>query len=266
MNPKLFHIYGPLYINSYGLFIVLGLILVLIISRKHPTRKELLSDDQFISLIMYCIFGGILGGRLLYLMTSWHDIEYPLQTLEFWNGGGSVLGVIIGILCVLPIYARNINVPILAILDFAALYAPLLQSISRIGCFFAGCCFGKEATNVLSVMYTHPDSIAPRFISLHPAQLYSSLVLLFIFLMLYSIKSYLTKPGQVISLYLLLASSERFFVDFLRGDQQFFLNTISPGFSINVLSINQWIALVLFSLAGIAFFHLSFFKRAHESF
>ena len=88
------------------------------------------------------------------------------------------------------------------------------------------------------------DSLAPLFVSLHPTQLYSSLLLFLIFLFLYYQKTVLEKsPGSSLSLYLLLISSERFIVDFWRGDRAIVL--------LDVISVYQCVAGALFVCAAI---------------
>jgi phosphatidylglycerol:prolipoprotein diacylglycerol transferase len=264
MNPRLLHLYGPFYINSYGVFIALGILIVILLAKRDTRYKALLTNEQLVSLTMYSILGGVFGGRLLYFLTNWNSLYSPVQILEFWQGGGSVLGSIIGIIAVVIWYAKKNTLPFFKLLDFFALYAPLLHSISRIGCFFAGCCFGKPSNTFFSVIYSHPDSIAPLCVPLHPAQLYSALILLFIFLLLYYAQDYYVKPGQTISFYLMLACTERFFIDFIRGDQEFIPHLAIPVVG-NIFSINQWIALILLIVAIGTFFHVTFSTQPYES-
>lgn len=264
MNPRLLHLYGPFYINSYGVFIALGILIVILLAKRDTKYKNLLTNDQLISLTMYSILGGVLGGRLLYFLTNWNSLDNLLQVLEFWQGGGSVLGSIIGIIGVVTWYAKKNKLHLFELLDFVALYAPLLHSISRIGCFFAGCCFGKETSSIFSVVYKNPDSIAPLFTKLHPTQLYSAIMLFFIFLLLYYAQDYYVKPGQTISFYLMLACTERFFIDFMRGDQQF-IHSLSIPLVGNIFSVNQWIALIILIVATGTFFHATFSTQTYES-
>jgi phosphatidylglycerol---prolipoprotein diacylglyceryl transferase len=254
MIPKILHLYGPLYINSYGFFIALSILLFLWVGKRDAQRKHLISDDQFLSLIILGIASGVFGGRVLYLISNWYYIDHAYEMIAIWNGGFSILGSIICILLVLSFYLYQQKLNVIAILDFAAIYAPMMQSISRVGCFFAGCCYGKPTVSLFGVIYTHPLSVAPQNIALHPAQLYSSFILFSIFLFLYhSAHTALLKPGQLTFLYLILASMERFALDFIRGDKEQLANSF--------FSLNQWIALLIFLPAMSCFFIRSYYTK-----
>ncbi|MGE0206525.1 MAG: prolipoprotein diacylglyceryl transferase [Candidatus Babeliales bacterium] len=261
MIPKILPIYGQFSINSYGLCIALGIVLVAWLFGKNKQAQQHITPDQFSTLIMCSIVAGLAGARALFVLTNWQQYTSLWQMLAVWQGGGSVLGCIIGILCMMPFFVHHYNLSLLAVLDIAALYAPLLHSVSRIGCFLAGCCYGKPTKLFFAITYWHPDIVAPRHIPLHPTQLYSALFLFLLFLLLYKVQNFFQKPGYLLCIYLLLASSERFFIDFLRGDQQFF--GMAPY---SLLAINQWIALALMVSSCIGLFVLSYATKTHESF
>ncbi len=89
-------------------------------------------------------------------------------------------------------------------LDIVAIYAPLLQSIARIGCLFAGCCHGIATTVPWAISYNDPTSFAPLGIPLHPTQIYSSLLLFGIFLILRFVATKPQPAGKILTLYLYL--------------------------------------------------------------
>lgn len=232
------HIYGSLGIKSYGVCIAIALILFMICTYNALVKTKILSEDHFLSLMICGIISAIMGGRALYL--SYHT-EYitGLEVLALWQGGFSILGSIIAVSLSTIIYAYWHHLPFTIIADRFALYGPLLQSLSRIGCFLSGCCWGIPSPYYFSIVYTDPMIVAPLHIPLHPTQLYSSIVLLIIFLILYVHKSFiLKKPSLMVALYFLLVSLERFSIDFWRGEREFIRYPYLQFFS-----INQWIAL-----------------------
>ncbi len=235
MDPKLLHIYGPLYINSYGVAIAIGLLLLVYLASKDTILKKLLSSDELYTLIMLGICSGVVGGRLLYLATNWHDLSYWYEIFAVWQGGLSITGVILGVLITTCCYLWTHVIPLLAVTDRFAVYAPLAQTFGRIGCFIAGCCYGTVCNKAWAVTYTHQNVFAPLYLPLHPAQLYSALILfgIFIFLYCYAQKRKL-KTGQLTFLYLMFAGAERFVVDFWRGDRTFFV-TDTWGLSVHQL-------------------------------
>ncbi|MEX0672236.1 MAG: prolipoprotein diacylglyceryl transferase [Candidatus Babeliales bacterium] len=247
MYPQILHIYGPFAINSYGLMIALALMLFLWLTTRDPRRAKIISTDQLSNALMVGVVAGLLGGRLLYFLSEQHHIKTIFDFFALWQGGLSILGAIIAILICVPLYLRSQNIKILPFFDLVALYAPLLQGISRIGCFLAGCCYGIHTNLPWAFTYTNPKSLAPLCLPLHPTQLYSaaSFFCIFIFMKLYGQRRY-KKPGQIISLYLLFLGLERFFIDFWRGDR------LILGFTGEWLSTNQFIALgiILVGLFG----------------
>ncbi len=223
MYPRILHIYGPIWINSYGLMISLGVLSFVHLATKHPIRKAHLSKEAFLQVLAWGVFAALIGGRLLFALMSPEEFAHnPIEVLYPWEGGFSLLGGIIGLLIFIPLYFRPKNIPALPILDLVAIFGPLIQAISRIGCFLAGCCSGTLAPVWLpwAVRYTHPESLAPLGLYLHPTQLYSSMVSfgIFLFMVLWAQK-HLFKPGQLLFTFLSLEGLARFMVDFWRGDR-----------------------------------------------
>ena len=253
MYPRLLHLYGPFYINAYGTMIALGIALFTYLVNNDVRRKKLISSEHFYWMMIIGIMSGIIGGRLLYVLLEWqHNSLFDIFAL--WNGGFAVLGSLICILGVAPWYLKKHAIPLLPFLDLIALYAPLLQSISRLGCFFAGCCYGKPTHLPWAIVYNNEASIAPLGISLHPSQLYSAFLLLGIFFLLYyCLQHILQKNGQLVCCYILLMATERYITDFFRGD-----NVTSISF---IGSIYQALALglIVTATAGLLFF--SYYRK-----
>lgn len=247
MYREIAHIYGPISIHSFGVMIALGLAVFLYFIQKDPRLTRIIPLHQFYDVLSYATLIGILGGRLLYVISDWHNFDNFFEIFALWHGGFSVLGSIIAIVTLVPWYLRAHHIPILPLLDLAALYAPLIQAVARFGCLFAGCCYGKPTSLPWAITFTDTESAALCFTPLHPTQIYSALFSFVNFLFLYFVvQKYLKKPGQLLSAYIILASLDRFIVDFFRGDQVFFESTVS-----NVLSLYQWYALGIASI-GIA--------------
>lgn len=254
MLPYLFHIYGPIYANSYGIAIAIAIMIFGYCIDQDPRRARFINSEQLNYLIIWSTLVGILGGRLLWIASNLPLSFYEM--LEIWEGGFAVLGSLIAILIFVPIYLHQKKLVVWPLLDLAAIYAPLLQSIARIGCFLAGCCYGIPTDLFWGVVYTHPDVAVPtelQCIPIHPTQLYSSLLLFIIFLLMrYVFSKYMVKTGQLTAIYLMLASAERFLVDFWRADQEFFELVY-----LQFLSLHQWIALCIFICATLLLIHQS---------
>lgn len=250
MNPTILHIWGPFSIHAYGLLIAIGTCIGIIIAQHDLKLKKIINFHDFLTVVQIMVVSGYLGGRILCLLSeSWqaHDIWL---IFKFWESGLSVQGAIIAILFSLYTYAKFKKISLLPLLDRIAIYSSLVHGFGRLGCFFAGCCYGKPTNLPWSVIYKHPDHMAPLYAKLHPTQLYSSALsfLTFIFLYFYLDKKQ-TKPGTILFSYCILISLERFIVDFFRADQSWF----ESSEILQYFSINQWISLgiILFGLSGI---------------
>jgi phosphatidylglycerol:prolipoprotein diacylglycerol transferase len=243
--------------------IVIGLLITLYLLHKDKQLKKVISDEQLANIFQISFFSGIIGGRVWFLITNPEILDNWKNCFTVWQGGLSILGAIIAGIIFLSAYLHYAKLPVLQILDRIALYMPLLQSISRLGCFFAGCCFGKATNLPWGIVYNHYDSLAPLGIALHPTQIYSSLFLAVSFIILLIFDTYYRykQSGQIVTLYIMLISLDRFFIDFFRGDQQFF-----SGHEIfNNLAIQQVLAIFLFTTAFIMMLFISMYKKTNES-
>lgn len=249
MWHTLLHIYGPIAIHGYGFMIAIGLLIFLHLMQKDRRFHALKLAPHITSIVLVGVIAGILGGRILFFIIHPEFYDNFFSFLTFFNGGLSILGAIIALLVTLPLYLAHLGIAIIPFLDLVALYAPLLQSISRLGCFLAGCCYGIPTTMRWGITYTAADSSAPLHACLHPTQLYSSMGLFIIFALLYFVLQYrFQKNGQLLCLYLLLVGFERFFVEFWRGDRV----------SDSLFSLNHYIAasMIIGACIGLFMIHI----------
>ncbi len=261
MGRVLLRICGPIAIHSYGLMIGIAVLIFLFMVEHDERFNRLKLSHVFQNIFIVGLLSGIIGGRLLYVMRSSDAFSHWTQWFALWEPGLSVLGCIIAILTIVPWYLKRLKIPVLPFLDLIATYAGFLQGFSRLGCFFAGCCFGLQTTVPWSVTYTDVESIAPLNIPLHPSQLYSAIMLFFVFIFMYFVgRRVFTIPGQQTAAYLMLAGLERFLTDFWRGDTQI----AGKGFILN-FSFHQSIALILIGLAGIFFVLITMLENRNQS-
>ena len=245
MHAEFLHIYGPISIQWYGLMIFIAILVFMYAFLKNSQRPKLISTDQFFDLMSLGIIAGIVGARILFLLTNRTEVHSFKDCLALWDGGLSVLGAIVGVLLMVPFYLKAKKIDVLKLLDLVAVYAPLLQSISRIGCFLAGCCYGSVTSVWWAIKCTQSCEVGAY---VHPTQLYSAAILFLIFIFMRFVgMPFFKKPGQLMMLYLILECGERFVVDFWRGDREFLANTGSWG----IFSIHQYIALGISVIAMI---------------
>ncbi|HXW86212.1 MAG TPA: prolipoprotein diacylglyceryl transferase [Candidatus Bathyarchaeia archaeon] len=258
MRYQLLHIYGPFAIHSYGLCIALGLLIFIILVQYHPLFKKLQLQQKFLSIVVVGVLIGIIGGRALHIMTETDSLFDMYTWISWWEGGYSILGTVLALFLCLPLYLRCIQVPVLPFFDLIALYTPLIQAISRIGCFFAGCCHGMPTEVAWAVAYTDPLSMAPQYVLLHPTQLYSAGVLFCMFLVFYFYVQYQVQyTGQLTSLYLIFEGAERFTIDFWRANRPM-MGTI--------FSADQYIAGGIIVLGCALLWYSTYYRRKQTAF
>lgn len=235
---------GPLTLHMYGLMIAVGFIAALFLC-IHRGKKRGLSEDIFYGIFVCAIIGGVVGSKLLYILVALPQIiQNPSILLDFRNGF-VIYGGILGGLFASYLYLRIKKQKFLDYFDIVMPSVALAQGFGRLGCFFAGCCYGRETDGPFHIVFTH-SAYAPNNVPLVPTQLMSSAgdFLNCLVLILYAGRN--PQKGRVGSLYLILYGIGRFVIEFFRGD---------PRGSVGILSTSQTISLVIVA-AGIVLFFL----------
>lgn len=238
MHPILFRL-GPLTLHTYGFLVAAGF-LTGIAFAVIQAKKEGIPSDKIIDLGFYIILAAIIGSRLLFiLINAGHYIANPLDIFKIWEGGLVFYG---GILLAVPTAIWYVTKNRLGLWNTADIFAPSIaigHAFGRLGCFAAGCCYGKAAAALpWGVIFTDPDCLAPTNVALHPTQLYESAGEFINFLILISLRRYRTFNGQLFMSYLVLYSVLRFTVEFFRGD-------VERGFIFQNLSVSQGISIAM---------------------
>ncbi len=244
MYPKLISI-GSFYLPTYGVLVALGFLAGLWVATR-LARRAGLSSEKITNLAVYCAIAGIVGAKLfMFLFDAGEYLSHPREIFSFetLQAAGVFHGGLIAALIVAWLYIKRQHLPVWMTMDAFAPGISLGQSIGRLGCFAAGCCWGKECYLPWGV-YFRSDAAAPVPLGkpLHPVQLYESAANLVIFAILYRRFNRAHPPGQVIGLYLVLYSAVRFVIEFFREHEQ---ALVGP------FSITQWIAIALFFVGAV---------------
>ena len=206
---------GPLTVHTYGLCIGIGIAAALLLIWCRAERRGM--DTQDVNrLVLLVLVTGFAGAKLFYLFAHMDEfLSDPLGTLGaegFVVYGGIVCGLLAAYL-----FCRKRSLPFSAWADGFIPGVAVAQGFGRIGCFFAGCCFGVPAQGALGVVFP-AGSLAPAGVALVPVQLFSAAgdFLLAALLLLLDRKK--PRAGLLTGLYLLLYSIGRFLIEFLRSD------------------------------------------------
>lgn len=219
MLPKLFSI-GPFTVYSYGLMTAIGIFAAVGLGEYLLKKTKLAEEGFLLGMGIACVIGGYACSKLLFWLTTLPEIlENPKLLLDFSSGyvvyGGLIGGVLTGYF-----YCRKKGVDFWKVFDLAVPAVALAQFFGRIGCFLAGCCYGKPTESTFGVIF-HNSLYAPADEKLFPIQLASSGLNLLNFIFLYFLwKKMRDKPGVTGTAYIVTYSIGRFFLEYFRGDRK----------------------------------------------
>jgi len=255
--PELFSI-GPVTIHTYGVFVALGFMAGILVTLRLGKARGL-QPQQVMDMAFLMILWAIIGSRLLYILINFSYYRaHPLDALKIWQGGLVFSGGLVAVAAAMAWYLRRHNLSFWATGDLWAPALALGQAVGRIGCFMAGCCYGKPTELPWGIVFSHPDSLAPQNIPLHPTQIYSSLGGFLVFVILTFIHAKRRFDGQVFVWYLILHSTARLFVERFRADER----GLVPG---TEMSLTQLLATVILVLAVVALFFLKSRRERKEN-
>jgi len=255
LHPILFD-FGFFQLPTYGPLMVTALLTALVLAVRQG-KKEGLDSTRLLDFSTWLIVVALVGAKVLMIVTDWRtywDRPSELVSLSTLRAGGVFYGGFLAAVLFAWWYVRVHQLPLWKVFDVYSPSIALGLGIGRLGCFAAGCDYGKPTDSVLGVIFTHPlaqqVSGTPLGIRIHPTQLYESLTCVLIFAILiwrFRRKAY---DGQIFVWYLTLYAVARFFLEFLRGDPD-------RGFVFgHLLSTSQFIAVLAVAVAAVLYWRL----------
>lgn len=209
---------------TYGLLVSLGVLLGLWISVRN-SQKQGIDPDNAWNLGIIVVMCGIIGAKILYIINDWsHYAAQPgdIFSLNTLQAGGVFSGGLIGAFAAAAWYIRRHHMPALATCDAFAPGLALGHAVGRVGCFAAGCCYGKPTSHFWGVTFTNPLAgtlvDTPLNQALQPTQLFEAAVELVNFFIVAWMLKRKKFDGQIIGTYFFLYGVARFFLEYLRGD------------------------------------------------
>ena len=207
----------PIYAFFILLSIIIGFVLVYRLLRKENAKRE------------YILFCFVLCLVLLFLGAKYYTIITSFGKVNLLNAGLSSLGAAIGI--TIGLFIMQKIIPEVNFSKPFIINLPLIYSISKIGCFFAGCCHGIKYNGIFNVVYN--NGIGPSY-NVLPVQLIETIVFFILFIICYR----LYKNKYVVEITLILCSIFKFLLDYLRESHM----------SV-ILSANQIVCIIIFIIS-----------------
>ncbi len=238
---------GPVTIHMYGLMIALGFVSAYLIG-DYRAKKKGLSEDIILGILWCAVIGGFVGARVLYYVVSIEDIMNDISVLWDFGNGYVVYGGILGGVLAGYVYIRSKKERFIVYFDLMAPSIALAQGFGRIGCFFAGCCYGRATDLPIGIVFRHSD-YAPNGVPLMPTQLISSAgdFLIAFILFMYGRKK--RPDGSIGGLYMILYSIGRFAIEYLRNDYRGSMWGLSTSQIISIVVLLGGVALEIVSVS-----------------
>ncbi len=210
MHPIVFSI-GPINITLLGVFSVLGILVALRVARAEARRK-MLDEATFQNGILLVLVAGLVGSRLFYAAVFDPETFFaqPMRVFALHEGGLSIQGGLLGGVLAGLLYFRGDRGSFLRAGDAVVPAVILAQAIARIGCDV----FGVPADPAL------PWAVAVGEESLHPVQIYESMLNYLLFVGLWSIRDRTSRDGELFFLYIAAFGLNRFVVEFFRTNPE----------------------------------------------
>ena len=207
-------------IPVYSFFSLLGMAASILLMTFKLRKKMLL--NKYLPTIPVALIGLIIGAKIFAILSFILSDLYTYGTIDFksaiLHSGIVYFGGLYGLLISFRISCLRVNRNFDEISDILGLAIPLFHTFGRIGCFFAGCCYGCPWSGILGINYR----IEPggEFVRRFPTQLLESFLEFSVFIVMIIVdKKYKNKEHKsILTKYLIAYSLFRFFIEFFRGD------------------------------------------------
>lgn len=265
MFPELFKIPGLNFtVNTYGALIAIAFLAGLYVMGRQASQDKL-DKNRLYDLGLWVLVASLVGSKLLMIVTDWDDFNGDWRqffSLDFLRSMGVFYGGFIGAVIASIVVMRIYKLPWWRTADAFAPGIAIGQAIGRLGCFSAGCCWGKPTTSFLGIHFTdkgHETTSVPTIVEhlpvaiqqewaqrlgglnapvyLHPVQLYETVATLIIFVLLLVMAHKRKFYGQIVLAYAFLYAIARFIIEFWRDD---------PRGAVLGLSTSQFVAVLIF--------------------
>ena len=239
MFPDLIDL-GVLHLKTYGACMATGFLLCWMLVEKLSGRKDLSN------LLLSLMIGGVVGSRIAYVIEHWQSefASNPAAVIRVDQGGLMFYGGFILSFVIFFVWCFVKKENPLKLADLLAAVVPLGHAFGRIGCFFYGCCYGRDSNCWCAVTFPMGSPSwyehGRQMVSVLPTQLFEAAALLALFGLLMWMWRRTRRPsGLILGVYLCGYAVIRFGIEYLRGDPRAAVGpfSISQAISIGMMAV-----------------------------
>jgi phosphatidylglycerol:prolipoprotein diacylglycerol transferase len=217
MWPILFEL-GGLRVPTYGAFLAAGFLAGLVLVRRRAPALGL-DADRMQTLAALLVLGGGLGSRLWFVLEGGQLLgAAPWKAVAVWEGGAVWYGGLLGGIAALCLARWRQPVPLADLGDLFFPAAAVGHLFGRLGCFAAGCCWGKPTDLPWGVVFPVASACRNPGVPLHPTQLYEAAAEALILVALLFLWRRRRWRGEIALAYVALYALARLALEPLRGD------------------------------------------------
>lgn len=244
--------YIHIILPSYMVMALIGGFFAVCFIFSRIDKYEILFTD-FIKMFLLCMIGGVVGSKVLFAITQipWLIKHFSIENMILLipQSGFVFYGGLFGVIFTLMFLTRNDADMRKKVFEISVPAMPLFHAFGRIGCFLAGCCYGKKLST--------PIVIGTIEFARIPVQIIESMAEFILFIVLF-ILSKKNRDIDLLRIYLVIYAVIRFADEFLRGDK---IRGIYGG-----VSTAQWISLIILFVYGLEYIKGRYSKKVNSSF
>lgn len=244
--------YIHIILPSYMVMALIGGFFAVCFIFSRIDKYEILFTD-FIKMFLLCMIGGVVGSKVLFAITQipWLIKHFSIENMILLipQSGFVFYGGLFGVIFTLMFLTRNDADMRKKVFEISVPTMPLFHAFGRIGCFLAGCCYGKKLST--------PIVIGTIEFARIPVQIIESMAEFILFIVLF-ILSKKNRDIDLLRIYLVIYAVIRFADEFLRGDK---IRGIYGG-----VSTAQWISLIILFVYGFEYIKGRYSKKVNSSF
>jgi len=245
MHPIMIHAFG-FSIHSYGVMLAIGFMVGISLAAKEAVRTGV-DPEKVLNLTFWILISSIVGSRIFHCVVFYPQyLEDPLRIFKLWEGGLVFYGGFLGAVAASILYTHLHKMNFWQVADIMIPSVMIGLMFGRIGCFLAGCCFGKScpADFPLGITFHNNLGLGVKNIPLYPTQPLSAFNAFVIFVILWLYRTKKRFHGELLAIALLLYSVTRSLIEILRDDPRGFVDL-----GIVSLSESQLVSLAMVAFA-----------------